>query len=414
LAEQSSTLLDNHPRIKELKAQLAVLDTQIRDEASKVSRSLDNDARIAGGRVEGLSASLDQLKKQATSSNGQDVQLRALDREAKAQRDLLESYLAKYREANTRENIDAAPADGRIISRASVSNAPAYPKKLPIVLIATLATLLLSAGTILTGELLRITTPRLIATRAEPVVVREPAAARVPERSLEMVDAPEAAVAPEIYPVAEFNPPSLETPTEITEIEQLAESLRHAGDAARKVTILGTASSESITLTALTLARLMARDARVVVADLSVSSPTISAISVDPTAPGLVELMLGEASFSQVITRDRLSRVHLVSAGRPGSDRSLLQSPRLTLAIDALLRVYDHVLLDAGLASDLPAELLTSQARAVVVPDASMASDARTLMCDQLKAVGFSDVTMLTKPTLPSDAVDPGPRVVAA
>jgi polysaccharide biosynthesis transport protein len=150
------------------------------------------------------------------------------------------------------------------------------------------------------------------------------------------------------------------------------------------------------------------------VADLSVSSPTISAISVDPTAPGLVELMLGEASFSQVITRDRLSRVHLVSAGRPGSDRSLLQSPRLTLAIDALLRVYDHVLLDAGLASDLPAELLTSQARAVVVPDASMASDARTLMCDQLKAVGFSDVAMLSKPTLPSDAVDPGPRVVAA
>jgi len=229
-----------------------------------------------------------------------------------------------------------------------------------------------------------------------------------------MVEAPEAAVAPGIDPVPEFNPPGPETPSEITEIEQLAESLRDAGDAARKITILGTASSENITLTALTLARLMARNARVVVADLSVSSPTISAISVDPTAPGLVELMLGEASFSQVITRDRLSRVHLVSAGRPGSDRSLLQSPRLTLAIDALLRVYDHVLLDAGLASDLPAELLTSQARAVVVPDASMASDARTLMSDQLKAVGFSDVTMLSKPTLPSDAVDPGPRVVAA
>src|SRR6478609_1999861 len=90
LAEQSSTLLDNHPRIKELKAQLAVLDVQIRDEAGKVSRSLENDARIAASRVDGLSASLDQLKKQVTSTNGQDVQLRALEREAKAQRDLLE------------------------------------------------------------------------------------------------------------------------------------------------------------------------------------------------------------------------------------------------------------------------------------------------------------------------------------
>src|SRR4030081_2567011 len=163
LAEQSSTLLDNHPRIKELKAQLADLDRQLREEASKVSRSLDNDSRIASGRVEGLSTSLEQLKKQATSSNGQDVQLRALEREAKAQRDLLESYLAKYREANTRENIDAAPADGRIISRATVSNTPAYPKKLPVVLIATLATLMLTCGAIATGELLRITAPRAAA-----------------------------------------------------------------------------------------------------------------------------------------------------------------------------------------------------------------------------------------------------------
>ena len=402
LAEQSSTLLDGHPRIKELRAQLADLDGQIRDEASKISRSLDNDSRIAGGRVESLSASLEQLKKQATSTNGQDVQLRALDREAKAQRDLLEAYLAKYREANTRENIDAAPADGRIISRASVSNDPAYPKKLPIVLIATLATLMLSAGTIVTGELLRMTTPRLITPRAETVVAPSAVAIRSPVTAAAM-DAAARVADPASDPLADFS-----------EIEQLASELRSAGDAARKVTILGTASSESITLTALTLARRMARDAKVVVVDLSASSPTISAVSADPAAPGLAELMLGEASFSQVITKDRLSRVHLVSAGRPGSDRALLQSPRLTLAIDALLRVYDHVLLDAGLASDLPAELLTTQARAVVVPDMSMAADARALMCDQLKAVGFSDVKMLSKPSLPSDAVDPGPRVVAA
>ena len=67
-----------------------------------------------------------------------------------------------------------------------------------------------------------------------------------------------------------------------------------------------------------------------------------------------------------------------------------------------------------GSASDLPAELLTSQARAVVVPDASMATDARNVMCDQLKSVGFSDVTMLSRPVQPSDAVDPALRVVPA
>ncbi|NOJ49409.1 GumC family protein [Bradyrhizobium archetypum] len=424
LAEQSSTLLGGHPRIKELKAQLADLDRQLREEAGKVSRSLDNDAHIASGRVEGLMNSLEQLKKQASSSNGQDVQLRALEREAKAQRDLLESYLAKYREANTRENIEAAPADGRIISRATVSNTPAYPKKLPVVLIATLATLLLTSGAIATGELLRMTAP---GSSGSARVVREVAPEIVPDMTVasppQVVLAP--AIAPEL-PVAahRVSEPTLSEPradappmniaAEHGEIEQLADTLVGGGPAARKVTVLGTAPSESITLTALALARVMAQQARVVVVDLVASSPAIAAASADPMAPGLAELMRGEASFAQIITRDRLSRAHLVNAGRLGFDRAQLQSPRLTLAIDALLRVYDHVLLDAGTASDLPAELLTSQAQAVVVPDASMASDARRLMCDQLKAVGFSDVTMLSKPCQASDAVEPGPRVVAA
>jgi len=424
LAEQSSTLLGNHPRIKELKAQLADIDSQIRDEASKIARSLENDARLASDQVDGLASSLDQLKKQASSNNGQDVQLRALEREAKAQRDLLESYLAKYREASARENIEAAPADGRIISRATVSNTPAYPKKLPIVLIATLATLLLTSGAIATGELLRMTAPRRPGA-ASLEVAREIAPEIILAAPPESVHAP--AIAPEL-PVAELAgvdhaepvlneprvDPRMDIAAEISEVEQMADVLVGAGAAARKVTVLGTASSESITLTVLTLARLMAQQAKVVVVDLVASVPMIPAASVDPVAPGLAELMQGEASFAQIITRDRLSRVHLVSAGRPGFDRGQLQSPRLTLAIDALLRVYDHVLLDAGAASDLPAELLTSQARAVVVPEASMAPDARALMCDQLRAVGFFEVTMLSQPCRASDAVERGPRVVAA
>ncbi|WP_322517196.1 exopolysaccharide transport family protein [Rhodopseudomonas palustris] len=401
LAEQSSTLLDNHPRIKELRAQLADLDRQLRDEAMKLSRSFESDARIASGRVDSLVASLEQLKKQASSTNGQDVQLRALEREAKAQRDLLESYLAKYREATTRETIDQAPADGRIISRAIVSNTPAYPKKLPIVLIATLATLILSAGGIATGELLRMTQPR---------------GAGMPMPSNE---AAFAATAPAFVSTAgvSANPPSppREAASERTDdIEKLAHRLYGAGDAARKITVLGTGDTDNVTATALTLARRLARGTKVVLVDLSESSAMLKAASSDPAAPGLAELMQGEASFGQVITRDRSSALHLVSAGRPGFDRNLLQSPRLIVALNALLRVYDHVLLDAGTAADLPAELLTAQARAVVVPAADMPADARMKMVEQLEAVGFSEATMVSAAARPSDLFEPGERTVAA
>src|SRR5262245_32721695 len=154
LAEQSSTLLDQHPRIKELKAQIADLDRQIRSEADRLARSLENDARVASAKLDSLGASLDQLKRQAANTNEQDVQLRALEREAKAQRELLESYLAKYREATTRDSIGAGSPDARIISTAIVSNTPSWPKKVPTVLISALGMFALTVAFIVSGQLL--------------------------------------------------------------------------------------------------------------------------------------------------------------------------------------------------------------------------------------------------------------------
>ena len=91
LAEQSSSLLGNHPRIKELKAQIEDLDRQIRREAETMARSFENDAKLADARVEAQMSMFDQFKNQAASTNEQDVHLRALERDAKSQRDLLES-----------------------------------------------------------------------------------------------------------------------------------------------------------------------------------------------------------------------------------------------------------------------------------------------------------------------------------
>ena len=79
----------------------------------------------------------------------------------------------------------------------------------------------------------------------------------------------------------------MEIAAEIDEIEQLADALVGAGAAARKVTVLGTASSESIALTALTLARLMARQAKVVVVDLAASSPMMTRCQSIRSRPGL-------------------------------------------------------------------------------------------------------------------------------
>jgi hypothetical protein len=61
--EQSSTLLDNHPRIKELKAQIAELDRQIRDEA-RGSRARSRTMRASPARASSL------CRAASTSSSG--------------------------------------------------------------------------------------------------------------------------------------------------------------------------------------------------------------------------------------------------------------------------------------------------------------------------------------------------------
>lgn len=430
LAEQSSTLLGNHPRIKELKAQIADLDRQIHGEAERIVRSLENDARMAGTRVESLTAALDQLKRQAASSNGQDVELRALEREAKAQRDLLESYLAKYREATARDNLGALPADARIISRAVVTNTPAFPKKVPIVLIATLATLLLGAGFITTGELLAGNVYRSSAPmgHAEPVEAFAPAgygaATVVPEpvqSRWESAEHEHEAAAPAVAEAASTPAPGahVETPPLAASaapratIADIADGLRRAGDAGRRITVVGMGRNIGTTSTAVALARALVDGGRVVLVDLALSAPNVAAISSDPGAPGLADLMRGTASFRHIITRDRHSRVHLVGAGRAPVDAdAILSSDRLAIAVDALARTYDHVVIDAGALPQAAIERFVRLAPHAVLVATDMPDDASRAARQRLMAAGFADVAMyVDKPPRPDEV---GARQTAA
>ena len=73
--------------------------------------------------------------------------------------------------------------------------------------------------------------------------------------------------------------------------------------------------------------------------------------------PGIADLVRGTASFGQIITRDRdLARA---SGRRPGRSATMpprsIKSERLGVAIDALSRSYDHLVIDAGAQPELRA-----------------------------------------------------------
>ena len=398
LAEQSTTLLDQHPRIKEIRAQIAESDRQIRSEGERLARQLDNDAKLAGDKVQQLTASLDQVKKLASQSNEQDVELRALEREAKTQRDLLESYLAKYREAAARDSINAAPPEARIISRASPALQPAYPKKLPTVLVAAFAAFSLSAGFTVTGALLAPAVagapyaypyaPGYAAPAAAPPVQPMPRMASPPL-------SPALGPGPGVESVAAVAAAGPIVPAH--NVEQIARSLRQAGQAGRSVTVVGTARNVGTTYAAIQLARALSKEGSVVLVDLAFGAPNLSVISTDPNAPGISELVRGAASFGDIITRDQYSNVHLVATGAVGGDADLLAvSPMVATTVEALARSYDHVVIDIGSAADIAVERFAPlAARAVLVASDPEKAETRAVR-DRLLLVGFVDVTVLT------------------
>jgi succinoglycan biosynthesis transport protein ExoP len=395
LAEQSTTLMDQHPRIKELRAQIAEIERAKRIEGERLARQLDNDAKVAGDRLQAVTASLDQVKKLASQTNEQDVQLRSLERDAKSQRDLLESYLVKYSEASARDNVNAAPPEARIISRATPAAKPAYPKKMATVLIAAFAAFSLSAGFIVTGALLAPPpSPVGYGYGYQTASYAAPAFAPPPMPTLPHLASPP--IAPPAMPAMMPAMPAAMAPLPVSTIDQLAERLRQSGEAGRRVAVVGNARNAGTTYAAITLARALATQANVVLVDLAFGAPNLSVISTDPNAPGIAELVRGTVGFGEIITRDQFSGVHIVATGTIGADGpALMASPMLATVIEALAQSYNHVVIDAGSAADVAVERFAPLAQCAVLVAGNPADPATRAARARMTMAGFADVTLV-------------------
>lgn len=392
LAEQSSTLLPLHPRIKELNAQIASLDAQVRAEADKLARALENDTRVAGAKLENMLASLDQLKGQQAKLGGEDVQLRALEREAKAQRDLLESYLARYRDAAARETPDAVSPDARVISRAVASTTAYFPKKLPIVAIATLAAAMLMTVFLVMGELLGGDVYRMANA---PYI-------RVPEPRKTEPEAVAERVLPEPVHEAVHLPVNLAATTKSSQY-RLAELLGYMRNLGPGIFLVSRAKNEIPSgRIALHLARdLAATGARVMFLDLDPQTSPSAALSLNPNAPGLSDLLVKGVGFAEAIQRETASTLHFIVPGTGISDSTqLLTAGRLSIVLGALAQTYEYVIVATPALAGLGgADRLARFARATAVIAAEGDEDAGDRQATVLRDERFANVVVISAGT---------------
>jgi len=376
IAELSTTLLDNHPRIRALRSQLSDLDTQIRAESEKVLAGLETEAGTARRREEELAAEVERLKAESARAEEQQVELRALERQAAAQRELLESYLTRYREAAARRDRNYLPVDARIFSRAIVPSESYFPKVGPLTLAAFAATLLLMLIFTLLKELFsgRALRPAEGALEAEStdMPVLAPAVA---EEETETVEG-EAAPAATPPPTASTAEPKQGTGAEASrpyrsrslgeiDIEMAAEALISKGIARA---IFVSPEGDEAAATAVLVAREVA-DAglRVLLIDLTASGAASRPMLESAAYAGITNLLAARAQFADVIHADLYSSCHIIPVGTADPEHAMRGFDRLPIILNSLTIAYDVVVVECGAADAAAVKCLMGDDAQVLV-----------------------------------------------
>lgn len=405
LTQRQTTLLPNHPTIRALKAQIEQVEGQIRAEADKIATSLEAEARIAGEHEAALRDAAATERSAAGEAAASAVSLEGLEREAKAQRDLLDSYQAKYSELVAANNSAGTQQDIRIISEAAPASEPASPKYLLILGAVGFAVLALQVAGVLLGQVSFTPVQRATVVaedRPTDEMPESPAAQDFAEvEADDLVEAEADGVADSIHTAdAEAEEAFVEADEPLVEIADAEPELAPAvatvvveddlialsddlmAQQQRIVLLAGVGrTADTLQVIERVLEDTIMEELSAVVVDAGSSNVT--------TAVGLTDLAAGTVDYGDAVQRigDNLAEVQW---GRLGALD--LQSSRPLTLVEALAEIYHIVVVDTGnVHGGLNlAAFAGANASVVIIP--SLDTPAATIVAAQqeIAALGFT------------------------
>ncbi|MEW5703924.1 MAG: polysaccharide biosynthesis tyrosine autokinase [Pseudomonadota bacterium] len=335
-AELTSRYGPSHPKIVNVQAEARDLRAKIASEVKKITQNLANEVEVATAREDALTQSLRGLESQASELNIKEVQLRALQREAEANRTVQEIFLNRFKE--TTQQGDIQQADARIISPADTPSVPSFPKRgllIGLVFVASIGI----------GGLLAVVLEKLDqGFRSIDQIEKEvgvPGLGLIP--TLASVDieneAPESVVLSK--PLSAFS----------EAIRQIHTSLviSNVDLETRAVMVCSSLPDEGKSSLASALARLAAKAGqKTLLVDGDLRRPAMHKKFGLPSKPGLVEYLLGEADLKAVLLRDDANGAYVITAGRSvPNPTDLLGSEKFGNLIQGLRKQFDLVLIDS-------------------------------------------------------------------
>ena len=394
LAELSTSYGRKHPKIANTLAEKNEIQSKISREINKIIASLRNEANISRIRESKLKSRLRQLENRLAGSNEQEVQLRALEREAEATRKLLTTFLSRFKETSEQTSIELQQADAKVISYATAARKPSFPKTLPILALALFGSLLLGLLSVFIRELFDR------GFRSGPQIEKNtglPSLGLVPKLGglRSRIHKPESHI--QKFPAS----PLSEAIRSIYANMKFADNNSN-GHTTKVIQFTSAYPSEGKSTIARCLA-ILKRQAgiKTIIIDADMRSPSVHSSFKVRSKPGLAEYLSNKAAVHQIITQNKKTGLYLITAGHAKkSPTDLLPGRKMDDLISDLSEVFDLIIIDSPPVLAVPdAQILSTKVdlTAFVVKWADTRKDVVSYALKQLADSGASQVgTILT------------------
>ncbi len=358
----------SYPRMRQLKSQIEEMKRAIQGQRRQIVLGLKAKAQASAEEEKRLREELDSQKSQAFELSKRQVQYNVLNRELTSSREMLQNVVRQIKETSLA--VESNASNVSIVDYAVVPNSASYPnKKLVLLLGAGLGCLLGIALAFLLDHLDNtVRTPeQLSALLRIPTlgVVPSFGSERDPTKLIAASGAGPSASKPNVTPPSS-SPPATTAPNEETAViyykepKSLASEayrtirtgilLSQAGEPPRTILVTSAQSSEGKTTSSVNLAACLASaGGRVVLVDADLRRPSVHRqVLFEPTKPGLVEVLTGQASLQEAYVSDLARRVTFIAAGKiPPNPAELLGSLEMASVVDRLSEEFDYVIIDS-------------------------------------------------------------------
>ena len=334
-AELRGVYGEKHPAIQNILNEQEKIRERVDQEITRIVANIESELNVLRERERSIQADMDALIAKSGDAGKREIELRRLERQAVASRQIYENFLQRYKE--TREQQEIVDASARVIAPAAVPTSPSSRSPNSYITTGFMISSVL-------GLLLAFVRERLdngIRSGKEiEQALGVPCLGLVPHLSSRQRDGKK------LHEYLVSKP--LSTYTETLRSLYTALRLSNVDDPPKVIQVSSSVPAEGKTTLSVSLAAALALDGRkVLLLDCDMRHPSVRR-EIELAGRGcLVSYLTGDCDFNDALKREETGQFDVIDVRRtPPNPSRLLASKRMADLLAKLRETYDYVIVD--------------------------------------------------------------------